>query len=330
MEFFEAQDRARRKTRLLVLLFILAVLAIIAIVYIVVYILTARRGAPVMGIDLALLGIVAGGVIVLVGSGSGFRISQLRRGGPAVAELLGGKQVDPETSDPAERRLLNVVEEMALASGLPVPAVYVLEDQEGINAFAAGHTPEDAAVAVTRGALEILNRDELQGVIAHEFSHISNGDMRINVRMMGLLFGLLLLAVVGRILLGVGPAGGRRRGGDGRIALIGLALIMVGFIGVFFGRLIQAAVSRQREYLADAAGVQFTRNPRGLAGALRKIRDSEGMGGPGGRIWNPHAEEANHFFFARGVGGLISGLFATHPPLEERIRRLDPGGGGEG
>lgn len=329
MEFYEAQDRARRKTRLLIFLFTLAVLAIIAIVYIVVYALT-RRGGPGVGLDLGLLGLVAGGVIVLVGSGSGFRVSQLRRGGPAVAELLGGRRVEPGTSDPGERRLYNVVEEMALASGIPVPAVYVLEDEEGINAFAAGHTPEDAAVAVTRGALETLNRDELQGVIGHEFSHIFNGDMRINVRLMGLLFGLLLLAVVGRILLGVRAGGAQRRGGDGRVALIGLALILVGLIGVFFGRLIQAAISRQREYLADAAAVQFTRNPSGLAGALRKIRDSEEVGGPGGRIWNAHAEEANHFFFARGVGGVLAGLFATHPPLEERIRRLEPGGGGEG
>lgn len=328
MEFYEAQDRARRKTRLLVVLFCLAVLAIIMIVYLVVDALVGP--GPGIRFDAGLFGLVAGGVIVLVGTGSGVRTHQLRRGGSAVAELLGGRRVDPGMSDPGERRLVNVVEEMALASGIPVPAIYVLDNEEGINAFAAGHTPEDAAVTVTRGALEALNRDELQGVIGHEFSHIFNGDMRINVRLMGLLFGLLLLAVAGRILLGVRPVGGQRRGGDGRVALIGVVLILVGFIGVFFGRIIQAAVSRQREYLADAASVQFTRNPRGLAGALRKIRDSVEAGGPGGRVWNAHAEEANHFFFVRGVGGLLTGLFATHPPLEERIRRLEPGVSGEG
>jgi Zn-dependent protease with chaperone function len=327
MDFFEAQDVARRRTLLLVILFAAAVVLIILIIYIIVYYLTGPHPGAVF--DPILLAIIAGGVLLLVGAGSGYRTLQLRRGGPAVAELLGGRRISPTTTDPAERRLVNVVEEMAIASNIPAPAIYVLDGEEGINAFAAGHSPADAAVTVTRGALRSLTRDELQGVVAHEFSHIFNGDMRLNLRLMGLLFGILLLAVVGRILLYAGPrgayrGGGRRRGGGGQVVLIGLALLLVGYIGVFFGRLIQAAISRQREYLADAAAVQFTRNPQGLEGALKKIGASLVAGGPGSQIANAHAEEANHFFFARGIGGLVTRLFASHPPLVERIRRIDP------
>src|SRR5690606_30853327 len=205
---------------------------------------------------------VAAGMLLVIGGGSAYRTAQLRRGGPAVAELLGGRRVDPASTDLLERRLLNVVEEMALASGIPVPAVYVLDHEPGINAFAAGHTIHDAAVAITRGGLETFTRDELQGVMADEFSHILNGDMRLNVRVMGVLFGILLLTVVGRgIVRGGHYSGGRRRsggrdGGGGQIVLVGIALIVLGYLGVLFGRLIQAAVSRQREYLADAAAVQ--------------------------------------------------------------------------
>lgn len=328
MDFFEAQDVARRRTRLLVILFVAAVVLIILIIYIVVHYLRGPRPGEV--IDPVLLAVVAGGVVLLVGTGSGYRTLQLRRGGPAVAELLGGRRISPTTTDPAERRLVNVVEEMAIASHIPVPAIYVLDNEEGINAFAAGHSPTDAAVTVTHGTLQALTRDELQGVIAHEFSHIFNGDMRLNLRLMGLLFGILLLAVLGRILLYTGPRGAyrggtnRRGGGGGQIVLIGLALLLVGYIGVFFGRLIQAAISRQREYLADAAAVQFTRNPQGIAGALKKIGASLEAGGPGAQIANAHAEEANHLFFARGIGGLATRLFASHPPLVERIRRIDP------
>jgi Zn-dependent protease with chaperone function len=326
MDFLEAQDVARRRTTLLVVLFIAAVVLIILIIYIVVHYLRGPRPGEV--IDPVQQAVVEVGVVFLVGLGSGYRTLQLRRGGPAVAELLGGRRVEPTTTDPAERRLVNVVEEMAIASNIPVPAIYVLDDEEGINAFAAGHSPTDAAVTVTRGTLQSLTRDELQGVVAHEFSHIFNGDMRLNLRLMGLLFGLLLLAVVGRIILYAGPRGvrrgGRRQGGGGQIVLIGLALLLVGYIGVFFGRLIQAAISRQREYLADASAVQFTRNPRGLEGALIKIGASTRAGGPGGEIRNAHAEEANHFFFARGIPGFATRLFASHPPLVERIQRIDP------
>ncbi|CAN5856368.1 M48 family metallopeptidase [soil metagenome] len=321
MDFFEAQESARTRTRTLIVLFIAAVIAIIVAVYAVVHV--ALGPGPAGGVDPALLLLTALLVSALVAVGSTVRTMQLRQGGARVAELLGGRRVAHGSTDEAERRLINVVEEMAIASGTPMPAIYVLDHEEGINAFAAGYTIDDAAVAVTRGTLDRLNRDELQGVIAHEFSHILNGDMRLNIRLMGLLFGILLLAIVGRGLLYSGGRGRRRGGSGNQIAIVGLALVVVGYIGVFFGRLIQAAVSRQREYLADSAAVQFTRNPDGIAGALHKI------GNAGSRLQDHHAQEASHLFFANGIGSAFTSLLATHPPLADRIRRLKPSLAGE-
>jgi Zn-dependent protease with chaperone function len=319
VDFFQAQEQARRRSGLLVALFGAAVVGIIAVVYLVAHV--GLRGQ--IGLDPLLLAQVALGVGVVVGAGSATRIASLRSGGPAVAEMLGARRVAPDTTDVEERKLLNVVEEMALASGTPVPAVYVLDREEGINAFAAGYTIHDAAVAVTRGGIESLTRDELQGVIAHEFSHILNGDMRLNVRLIGLLNGILLLAIIGRGIVYFGPRGGGRRGRDngaGYVVLIGIALLLVGYIGVFFGKLIKAAVSRQREYLADSAAIEFTRNPDGLAGALKKIAAASS----GSRIHDHHAEELSHLFFANGLKGSLFGFLSTHPPIDERIRRLDP------
>jgi Zn-dependent protease with chaperone function len=213
-----------------------------------------------------------------------------------------------------------VIEEMAIASGVPVPKIYVLDDDEGINAFAAGHSQSDAAIGVTRGCMTLLNRDELQGVIGHEFSHILNGDMRLNLRLMGVVFGILCLAVIGRILL---YSRSRNSRDKNPTMLFGLALIVIGAIGVFFGRLIQAALGRQREFLADASSVQFTRNPAGLSGALQKI------GGAGSRVESVHAGEANHMFFGNGLSKPFLRMLATHPPLDERIRAIDPGWDGE-
>ncbi|HTV63647.1 MAG TPA: M48 family metallopeptidase, partial [Verrucomicrobiae bacterium] len=219
------------------------------------------------------------------------------------------------------RKLLNVVEEMAIASGVPVPQVYVMDEENGINAFAAGHRPGDATITVTRGCMKLLSRDELQGVIGHEFSHILNGDMRINLRLMGIIFGILCLAIIGRILLYSGRGGGGRGRGQNPLPLFGIALLIIGYIGVFFGRLIQAAVSRQREFLADASSVQFTRNPAGITGALKKIG---GLGEMGSRISHAHSEELSHMFFGNGVSEPWFGLLETHPPLAARIRVFEP------
>ena len=252
--------------------------------------------------------------LAIVSIGSAFKISQLNGGGSVVAESMGGRLVNSNTTEPDERKLLNVVEEMAIASGVPMPKVYVLDNEEGINAFAAGHTTSDAAVGVTRSCITKLSRDELQGVIGHEFSHILNGDMKLNIQLMGVLFGILCLATVGRILLYM-------RSGNSRdknvLPFIGIALLIIGAIGVFFGRLIQAAISRQREFLADASSVQFTRNPAGLSGALQKL------GGYGSKMESPNAPDAGHLFFGNALSNAFLGALATHPPLEERIRAID-------
>jgi Zn-dependent protease with chaperone function len=328
VNFFEHQDRARRQSRWLLLVFTLAVAAIVVAVNgIVLLALMAtswdpvEEGATFAGIlrgNLPLMIGTALACVALIALASLFRMFSLRSGGGQVARQLGGSQVDPSTRDPLRRRLYNVVEEISLASGVPVPEVYVLDREAGINAFAAGYTPSDAAVAVTRGALEKLNRSELQGVIAHEFSHILNGDMRINIRLMGTLFGILLLALIGRrVLIHARWAGGSSRDKGGAIVvLVALGLTIVGYVGLFFGRWIKAAVSRQREYLADASAVQFTREPEGIGGALKKIA-----------VYSEHSfidadtEEVSHMLFG---DGRPARLFSTHPPLNERIGRIDP------
>ena len=309
MNFFERQAKARSNTSRLVLLFALAVLGIVIAVDVGV--------AVVFGPDPVVLGMATLGTLAVIGIGSLYRISSLSGGGDAVAMQMGGQWVPEDTHDFHLRRLRNVVEEMSIASGVPVPRLYVLEQESGINAFAAGYSPSDAVIAVTRGALDKLNRDELQGVVAHEYSHILNGDMRLNVRLIGVLFGILMLGLIGRKIL---QHGGNVRGRGALPVLVGaLIALMVGYIGLFFGRMIKAAVSRSREVLADASAVQFTRNSTGLAGALKKIGGLH----EGSRIGDrAEAEEVSHMLFGDGTG--LSGLFATHPPLLQRIQALEP------
>ncbi|MEM1223835.1 MAG: M48 family metallopeptidase, partial [Verrucomicrobiota bacterium] len=265
------------------------------------------------------------GVGSLVAGCSFSKIYQLQAGGSYVARSVGGKQVMSNTKDPDERKLLNIVEEMSIASGVPMPAVFVMEES-GINGFAAGFETSDAAIAITRGCIQRLNRDELQGVVAHEFSHILNGDMKMNIRLCGVLFGILVIAVVGRTILRftweAGSSSGDRRGGGLVIviAFVAFVIMAIGYIGVFFGRLIQSAISRQREFLADAAAVQFTRNPTGISGALKKIGGTAHQG----VVRNPHVEELAHFFFANALRKTFGGGFSTHPPLGERIRSIEP------
>src|ERR1039457_2927623 len=330
MDFFERQDQARRNTKLLVVYFVLGVAMLILAVYaatLAIFTGVASRHHHVYDeqVQMALWNPqlffgAALGTLAVIAMGSGFKTLELAQGGSTVATMLGGRLVDPSTTDPDERKLRNVVEEMAIAAGVPVPQVYLLPQEKGINAFAAGHSTSDAVVAVTAGAVKLLSRDELQGVIGHEFSHILNGDMRLNLRLMGIIFGILCLAIVGRVLLQTARGGGRGRG-QNPLPLLGLALLIIGYIGVFFGRLIQAAVSRQREFLADASSVQFTRNPGGITGALKKIG---GLGETGSRLGHAHAEELSHMFFSNGVSEPFIGLLETHPPLAERIRVFDP------
>jgi Zn-dependent protease with chaperone function len=318
MDFFQRQEIARRNTKLLEVYFGLAVIGTVLAIYAASMLVfnfevgnaTEPDGSVVFWDPQVFLGVAVVTLLIIFGSYL-CKVSQLARGGSVVAEMLGGRPVDGNSTDLNEKKLLNVVEEMAIASGTPVPRLYLLPGEEGINAFAAGHTTADMVICVTGGTLKYLTRDELQGVIGHEFSHILNGDMRLNLRLMGLIFGIISLTILGKILL-------YSRGRKNPLPLFGLLLVVIGSIGVFFGKLIKSAISRQREFLADAASIQFTRNPGGLAGALKKV------GSSGSRIDDPNAEDASHFFFANGLTESIFSWMSTHPPLEERIRELDP------
>ena len=329
MDFFARQDLARRKTKWLVGYFAAAVVGLTVAVYFLALVAFAGVQAKTHhryynndNVEFTLWNpkiffVSTLGVLAVIFLGSAYKTNELAAGGSAVATLMGGRLVSQKTTNANERKLLNVVEEMSIAAGVPMPQVYVLEDERGINAFAAGHSTGDAAVGVTRGCIEMLSRDELQGVIGHEFSHILNGDMKLNLRLIGIIFGLLCIATIGRILLYARSSNSRDKN---PLPILGLALIILGAIGVFFGRLIQAAVSRQREFLADASSVQFTRNPAGLSGALQKI----GRSGFGSRLESEHAPDLCHMFFGNGLGESLFGAMATHPPIPERIRAIDP------
>ena len=314
--FWVRQDEARRGTRRMVFLFLLGVIATIFVVFLI-------TGGLMGSFDPRILGMVC----IIVGGGIGIatlvKVFELsRQGGKTIALAMGGRLVPLNPVNPDERKLRNVVEEMAIASGVPVPEIYLLDQERSINAFAAGYTPENAVIGVTQGAVQLLNREELQGVIAHEFSHILNGDMKLNIRLISLIFGLMFLTVIGRILLYSRPSSSSRNdkgGGGAALLMLGLAMIVVGWISVLFGKIIQASISRKREHLADASAVQFTRNPLGLASALKKI----GAHSMHSYIQSPEAEEAAHLFFANGLNSFLGNLFATHPPLVERIKLLD-------
>lgn len=327
MDFFASQDHARKQTKWLVVYFIFAVIGMVGGIYCVLAMIFL--GLDSQGVieeqfsffNLPLLLAVIVGVVFVICIGSWYKMFELRGGGSAVANSLGARRLQPNSVDPVERRILNVVEEMALASGTAVPPVYVLDEETSINAFAAGHSIDDAVIGVNRGTIEQLNRDELQGVIAHEFSHILNGDMRMSLRMIGVLHGIQLLALIGYFILrGAAFRSGRDNKGAGAILAIALTLLVFGSVGLFFARLIKASVSRQREYLADASAVQFTRNPEGISGALKMIGGSH----TAGALKTANAEVASHMFFANMFKSRWIGWLATHPPLEQRIGKLDP------
>ena len=321
MNFFSQQDKARKLSGYLYLLFGTAVVCIIISIFCLASLALGYEkdlAKLAWTSELAIFSTVA--TLIVVSLASFVRIGWLSQGGKVIAESMGGQRINQNTQDPMSRQILNVVEEMAIASGTPVPPVYLM-DEEGINAFAAGYSPRDAVIGVTRGCATKLNRDQLQGVMAHEFSHILNGDMRINIRLTGIIFGIIFLASIGRLLVNMAfLSGGRRRNGKneggGIIIVLGIGLLLIGGIGGFFGSMIRASISRQREFLADASAVQFTRNPDGIAGALKRI----GGFSKGSKIKSAGAQEFSHMFFSSG----ISSLFATHPPLPIRIKRIEP------
>ncbi|MGL1264088.1 M48 family metallopeptidase [Vibrio parahaemolyticus] len=330
MDFFHHQDNARQRTGLLVMLFTLAVLAITGLVSVIsigiYFYFTGEPFTTQSIISYCLLSFV--GVLLVVSISSFIRLSELNaNGGRGVAESIGGKLISTDTSNAKHRQLLNVVEEMSIASGIPVPPVYVMTEEHGINAFAAGMSIDDAVIGVTQGALDAFSRDELQGVIAHEFSHILNGDMRLNTRLIGALFGITCIAHFGHLILDnsnstrhVSRSSSDSNKGFAVIILIAIVCLVLGWLGTLFGNMIKAAISRQREFLADASAVQFTRNDQGIAGALKKI----GSNVQGSTLNTKASDEMSHMMFGQSKLSGFSSLFATHPPLDERIRRIEP------
>ena len=331
MNFFESQDTARRNTGKLILLFSLAIFSLIIVTNLLVMVVFGFAGSGIDSVSTTQaitfnwetflwVGVAVTSVVLL---GSLYKISALSGGGARVAEMMNGRLLVQGTQDLQERKILNVVEEMALASGTPVPPVYLMEES-GINAFAAGFSPSDAVIGITRGAIKTLSRDQLQGVVAHEFSHILHGDMRINIRLIGVLHGIMVLGLIGYYLLR-GGVYSRRSKESGGIVFLGIGLVAIGFVGTFFGNLIKAAVSRQREFLADASAVQFTRNPDGIGGALMQIATHSQHS----YLDNPNAAEVSHALFEEGRVSPLSGLYATHPPLDKRISAILPNWDGE-
>ncbi|GAB7228488.1 M48 family metallopeptidase [Vibrio rotiferianus] len=330
MDFFDHQDTARQRTGLLVFLFSLAVFVITGLVSVlsigIYYGVTGEPFDQNTAISYVLL--CFAGVVLIVAISSMIRLSDLSsNGGRGVAESIGGKLISSNTIDAKHRRLLNVVEEMSIASGIPVPPVYVMQEERGINAFAAGMSIDDAVIGVTQGALDTFTRDELQGVIAHEFSHILNGDMRMNTRLIGVLFGITCIAHFGHLVLDnthhtsrVSRSSSDSDKGFAVIMLIAIVCLVLGWVGTLFGSMIKAAISRQREFLADASAVQFTRNDQGISGALKKI----GGHASGSSLKAKASSQMSHMMFGQSSLSGFTGLFATHPPLEERIRRIEP------
>ena len=332
MDFFERQRQAKKKTGVLVFLFCVAVLLISLLNFLIIAAVIPLAGRNKGELDFSTLQdpmlalwVVLGTFVIICLAGL-FRKSQLSGGGSSIASMMGGRLVNMATTDPDEQKLMNVVEEMAIASSVPMPEVYVMDGEKGINAFAAGSTVDDAVIGVTDGCMRRLQRDELQGVIAHEFSHILNQDMRLNFHLVAVVFGLLVLALLGRLMMEIGfNSSGRRSSKEGGgagvlIGISGAAIMASGYLGVFMGNLIKSAVSRQREYLADSSAVQFTRNPEGLSGALKKI----GALSSASRLVSPHADEASHMFFGNGMRKSWFSITSTHPPLLERILLLEP------
>lgn len=350
MDFFAHQDRARKLTRWLVFYYVLAVLLVLIalnLIFIGVFetiVIPAYvdEDAIQQGRDVALLAQVIAWVtgiatLVIVG-GTGVRLSQVSSmTGGQVAESFGGRQILPGTTNFQEKQLLNIIEEMSIAAGIAVPQVFVLEGEESLNAFAAGWSENEAAVAVTQGSLNYLNRDELQGLIAHEFSHILNGDMKLDMRLVGVVFGLELIFLIGwfifRIILNgsslrVSNDDDNKKGGGGIIVilLIALAVAVIGLIGKTAADIIRAAISRQKEYLADASAVQFTRNPEGIGYTLIKI----GVLNNDIPLQSANAAACGHFFFTSIFkSNFWTHLWDSHPPLDKRIQRILPGYNGE-
>lgn len=308
MNFWEEQRKARNKTKVYLFFFVLITFGV---AFLLEYFLHSA-GAGVYKEQVPWLGL---GFLFLTFGTAGFQYLMYSTGGGSyVAKSVGAHQVHPQTTDPRERQLLNIVQECAIASGMPVPPVFIMENHQ-INAFAAGLTPEKAAVAVTRGALEKLNREELQGVMAHEFGHIYNGDMKISLRLSAMIMGFFFVLYAGLRMLQFSGLAQTRQRGVNPVPIIALLLMVAGAFTWLAGSILRSMVSRQREYLADACSVQFTRNPKGIASALRKIGQDQVSDMP------KQGMAISHMYFSHR--SWFGSIFATHPPLKKRIEAIE-------
>ncbi len=329
MNFFEHQDKANKKTKQLVFLFILGLLftllAVNAVIYGALYVASLDNPNLMFMMAEPIWLYISCLFIVVMFLGTVIKMLQISSGGLSIAKMVNARSLEEGPQSLEEQRFQNVVEEMAIASGTPVPQLFIMDD-ESINAFVAGTKPEDTVMVVTTGALQALNRDELQAVVGHEFSHIFNGDMKISLKLMGVLGGILIIGKIGHMILRArwyssGSRSSNQKGnGLAFILIAGIGLLVVGYVGLFFGRMMKAAVSRQRELLADACSVQFTRNPHGLASAFRVMQAHE----QGTHLKTKHVEDISHMCFGEAQWVMFGSLLATHPPLEARIKAIDP------
>jgi len=331
MDFFSRQAKAIKQTRILVVFFVIALVLITVAVNFIFYLVLATQTSSATELDSWLqqdywiyISLITFAVIILT---SLFRSWQINSNPSAIIKMMEATPVTPSTTNPKQKQLVNLVEEMAIASGMPIPKIYIMKNEQGFNAFVSGLKPSAAILVVTQGLLDNLTRQQLQGVIGHEFSHILNGDMRLNLRLIGVIAGILVLGQIGQVLLRGGRYGSRstssKRSEGSAIVFIGLGLFVVGYIGLFFGRIIKAAISRQREFLADASAVQFTRDRNGIAGALLAIKNTT----QGSQLINSNAEEMSHMCFGAStkISQMFSGWLASHPPLDDRIQAVYPG-----
>lgn len=321
MNFFQHQDAARKKTGFLVVGFALVILLILVVIDVLIFIYGREYGdmtTLISGANVFVLG------VILLGSLA--KYWKLRGGGRSVAEMIKAEPILRDAKEPKLRQLINIVDEISIASGIASPTLYYMPEEKGINAFVAGFDANDTVLVVTQGALDKLNRDELQGVIAHEFSHIFNADTKINLRLMAVLGGLLVMSQVGYNILTSQRSSSRtsRSSNSNSIAVpfVGSVLFLLGYLGLFFGNIIKAAISRQREYLSDASAVQFTRNPNGIGKALMKIAAQ----GKSAYMGNKNSEDISHMCFAETIKAGFMNPFSTHPRIDLRIKSIDPTG----
>jgi Zn-dependent protease with chaperone function len=337
MDFFEHQAQAKAASKRLLFLFLLVTFVVVVCVDFVIYTISKLQMLDTTLVhkvsnvsiqdfidwQLSWYGLAAASVsILIIGFGSLMRWLDLRKGGGGLAINLGARSLGFASKDEKEQRLINVVEEMAIAAGIIPPSIFILDYESSINAFVAGYEIEDSALIVTNGLLNNMDRDELQAVVGHEFSHILHGDNRINIHLMIMIAGFVWVSEIGHSLTsrhsyrGSRSYTGRSSKGRQQAASIGIPLIIVGFFGAFCGRLIRASVSRKREYLADASAVQFTRNPQAMASALNVIRSNANKG----YLKNSKAEELSHMCISPSKK---SSWFSSHPPLDDRINTID-------